>query len=382
MPSDPFVTPERVALRRLARDFANREIVPNIDQWERDGEVPRPLHKSAAAVGLLGLGFDEAVGGSGGDAIDYCTALEELTVSGRSSGLMMALFGHQVALRPILAHGAPHHVERFVRPTLAGERIPALAVTEPGGGSDVAALRTTARRDGDHFVVNGSKAFITSGERADYVVTAVRTGGPGHQGVSLLILEKGTPGFEVTRRLDKMGWNCSDTAELSFVDVRVPAENLIGAEGTGFVQIMELFQHERLGQATLAYSIAQRSLDLTVAWCRTRTTFGQTLTSRQVVRHKLADMALAVEVARTYTRDVYQRVYAGAEAVPDVCMAKRQSTDAAAFVVDAAVQLHGGAGYLRELEVNRHYRDARVMSIGGGANEVMTELVARRLNYV
>jgi acyl-CoA dehydrogenase len=264
-----------------------------------------------------------------------------------------------------------------VRPTLAGATIGALAVTEPDGGSDVAALRTTARRDGDAFVVNGAKTFITSGARADFVTTAVRTGGTGHAGISLLVVDAGTPGFTVTRRLDKMGWHCSDTAELSFVDVRVPADRLVGAENTGFAQIMRHFAHERISLAIQAYATAQRCLDLTVAWCRTRHTFGQPLSSRQLVRHRLAAMNTRVDAARAYVRGVAERAGAGEPVVAEVAMAKNTAVAACDWVVDQAVQLHGGFGYLRDAEVERHYRDARILGIGGGPTEIMNEIIAK-----
>jgi acyl-CoA dehydrogenase len=222
--------------------------------------------------------------------------------AGASSGLMAGLFTGGIALPHLAARGTAEQVERYVRPTLEGTKIGALAVTEPGGGSDVAAITTSAVRDGDHYVVNGAKTFITSGVRADFVTTAVRTGGPGHGGISLLVVEKGTPGFGVDRALGKMGWLCSDTAELSFVDVRVPVDNLVGEENSGFVQIAEQFVVERIALAVHAYGIAARSLALTAAYCRERETFGKPLAARQVVRHRLVEMHQRVDVARTYTR--------------------------------------------------------------------------------
>ena len=268
-----------------------------------------------------------------------------------------------------------------MRPTLAGEKIGALAVTEPGGGSDVAGLRTTAVRDGDDYVVNGAKTFITSGVRADFVTTAVRTGGPGHAGISLLVVEKGTPGFTVDRGLAKMGWHCSDTAELSFVDARVPAANLVGEENSGFAQIAEQFVVERIALAVHAYGIAARSLTLTASYCRERETFGKPLLANQVVRHRLVEMHRQVEVARTYARAVAARRSAGESPIAEACLAKQTAVEACAYVVDQAVQLHGGTGYMHGTEVERHYRDARILGIGGGATEVLTDLSARLLGY-
>jgi acyl-CoA dehydrogenase len=255
-------------------------------------------------------------------------------------------------------------------------------VTEPDGGSDVAGIRTTAKRDGDGYVVSGAKTYITSGVRADFVVTAVRTSDAGAHGISLLVIEKGTPGFSVSRKLEKMGWLCSDTAELTFADVRVPAANLVGAENSGFVQIAQNFVSERIGLAVQAYSSAQRSLDLTVEWCRLRETFGRPLISRQTVQHTLAEMARRVEVARVYTRHVAQRAAAGEDnLVKEACFAKNTAVEAGMWVVDRAVQLHGGMGYMRESEVERQYRDMRILGIGGGTDEILTGLSAKLLGY-
>jgi acyl-CoA dehydrogenase len=377
--TDAFDTEERRALRATVRRFVEREVVPQLAGWERAGEVPRSLHQSAAAAGLLGIGFPEAVGGSGGGLLDVIVLTEELIEAGGSSGLIAALLTHGIALPHLVAAGDPDQLDRFVRPTLAGRRIGALAVTEPGGGSDVAALRTAARRDGDCYLVTGTKTFITSGARADFVTTAVRTGGPGHAGISLLVLERGTPGFTVVRRLEKLGWRCSDTAELSFVDCPVPAANLVGGEGTGFAQVMRQFQTERVLLAVQAYATAARCLELSLRWVKQRSTFGQALASRQVVRHRLAEMARLTDVARTYTRAVAVRLEAGADVVAEVAMAKNTAVAACAEVVDAAMQLHGGFGYLADAEVERHYRDSRIFGIGGGTTEIMTEIVADRL---
>ncbi len=339
------------------------------------------LHLAAAKAGLLGVSFAEEVGGQGGSLLDSVALQEAFFEAGGSSGLAAALFTGGIALPHMAAHGTPEQLDAFVRPTLAGEKIGALAVTEPGGGSDVAGLRTTAVREGDSYVVNGAKTFITSGVRADFVTTAVRTGGPGHAGISLLVVEKGTPGFTVDRSLSKMGWHCSDTAELSFVDARVPAVNLVGAENSGFGLIAEQFVVERIALAVHAYGIAARSLELTAAYCRDRKTFGKPLLANQVVRHRLVEMYRQVDVARTYTRAVAARHEAHGEVIAEACLAKQTAVEAAAFVVDQAVQLHGGTGYMHGTEVERHYRDARILGIGGGATEVLTDLSARLLGY-
>jgi acyl-CoA dehydrogenase len=382
MSTDPFETPERRALRALVRDFTQREIVPNIDDWEQTGEVPRELHKKAAAAGILGVNFPEDVGGAGGDAIDATIVTEELIQAGGSSGVCAALLTHGIALPHIARARDPRQIERFVRPTLAGEAIGSLAVTEPDGGSDVAAIRTRAVRDGDDYIVNGAKTFITSGARADFVTCVVRTGGPGHNGLSILVLEATTPGFTVVRRLAKMGWRCSDTAELAFTDCRVPAANLVGEEGSGFLQVAAEFVGERVALAVQAYATAQRCLDLTVEWCRHRETFGRPLSSRQVVRHRLVEMYRVTDVARTYVRNLLLRRVAGdPDLVANAALAKNTAVAACEQVVYDAVQLHGGLGYMEGTEVERHYRDARILAIGGGATEVMTDLAAKRLGF-
>jgi acyl-CoA dehydrogenase len=374
---DAWGTPERRELRALVRRFAEREIVPHLEEWEDAGELPRSLHRAAGALGLLALGFPEAAGGDGGH-LESALVAEELILAGGSSGVCAGLFTHGIAAPHIALHGSPELVDRVVRPTLRGELIGSLGITEPGTGSDVAGITTRALRDGDDYVVTGAKTFITSGTRADYVTTAVRTGGSGHRGISLLVVETDRPGVARTR-LRKMGWHCSDTATISYDEVRVPVSNLVGAEGSGFRQIMERFATERISLAVQAYATALRCVELTVAWARQRETFGAPLSSRQVVRHRIAQMARRATVARTYVRDVLARYEGGADVVTELAMAKNTAVEACDWVVDQAVQLHGGAGYLHGVEVERHYRDARILGIGGGTNEIMDEVVASRL---
>jgi acyl-CoA dehydrogenase len=376
---DPFATDERRALRALTRTFVEREVLPHLDGWERDGLLPRALHERAAAAGLLGVGFPEEVGGSGGDVLDTVVVTEEVLLAGGSGGLVAGLFTHGIALPHIVAAGDPEQAERFVRPVLAGRAIAALAVTEPDGGSDVAAIRTRAVRDGDAFVVDGAKTYITSGARADLVTVAVRTGAPGWGGISLLVVPADTPGFSVVRSLEKMGWHCSDTAELAFTGCRVPAANLVGPLDGGFVQIAQQFVVERLSLAVQAYATAQRCLDLALAWARERSTFGRPLATRQLVRHQLVEMHRVTDVARTYTRMVALRHAAGEDVMAEAALAKNTAVAAAEHVAYQAVQLFGGMGYMRGTEVERHYRDVRILAIGGGATEVMAELAARRL---
>ncbi|MBF6186837.1 MULTISPECIES: acyl-CoA dehydrogenase family protein [Nocardia] len=378
----PWNTPERRELRATVRGFVEREVLPYLDDWEREGEIPRELHKKAGALGLLGIQFPESAGGAGGDALDSVIVCEEMHQAGASGGLFASLFTCGIAVPHVIASGNTDLIERFAEPTLAGEKIGSLAITEPGGGSDVGHLTTTARRDGDHYIVNGAKTYITSGCRADFVVTAVRTGGPGSAGISLLVVEKDTPGFTVSRKLDKMGWRASDTAELSYVDVRVPVENLVGPENSGFYQIAAAFVSERVGLAVQAYAQAQRCLDLTLEWVRNRETFGRPLISRQAVQNTVTEMARRIDVARVYTREVARRSAEGeTDLIAEVCFAKNTAVEAAEWVAHQAVQLFGGLGYMRESEVERQYRDIRILGIGGGTTEILTGLAAKRLGY-
>src|SRR3954451_15676224 len=381
MTADTWNTSERAALRAVVRDFTAKEVLPHLDDWEAAGELPRELHKRAADAGLLGVAFPESAGGQGGNGIDAAIVTEELLGNGASGGLLASLMTHGIALPHIIASANTDLVDRYAKPTLAGDKIGSLAVTEPDAGSDVSGVRTRAVRDGDAYVVNGAKTFITSSTRADFVTTVVRTGDDPHRGLSLLVVDTDTPGFSVVRRLDKMGWLCSDTGELAYVDCRVPAANLVGTEGSAFVQVAQNFASERLGLATHGYGIAQRALDLTVDWVRNRTAFGKPLIAKQVVRHKLVDMKRAVEVSRVYAHHVIERHAAGEQLFAEAAMAKNQAVSACEFVVDAAVQLHGGAGYMRDSEVERHYRDARILGIGGGATEVMNDLIAKALGW-
>ncbi|WP_026917307.1 acyl-CoA dehydrogenase family protein [Gordonia shandongensis] len=393
--SDIWDSPERRELRSTIAGFAQRHILPYQDDWEREGLIGRETHRAAAELGLFGLGVPEEVGGSGGDLIDASILAEELHYRGVAGGVFASLFTNGIALPHLIAAGDPAQIDKWVRPTLAGELIGSLGITEPSGGSDVGHLRTTAVRDGDHYVVNGAKTFITSAVRADFVVTAVRTGGSGAAGVSLLVIEKGTPGFEVARKLEKMGWLSSDTAELSFTDARVPVANLVGPENSGFAQIAQAFVTERAALAVQAYASAQRCLDLTLEWVRNRETFGRPLISRQSVQDTVTEMARRVDVARTYTRAVIERrvatttgiggqkpvASASDDLIAEICFAKNTAVEAGEWVANKAVQLHGGMGYMRESEVERQYRDMRIIGIGGGTNEILTGLAAKRLGY-
>lgn len=373
-----FLTDEHRMLRRQIRRFVQKHIAPHVDRWERERAFPREIYRQVAEAGFLGIGFPEEYGGAGGDLLDALVLSEELTRSG-SAGLAAGLGSLAIALPPILNAGTDEQKLRWLPRVLSGEWIAALAVTEPGAGSDVASLRTRAVRQGDEFVINGAKTFITSGTRADLVTTAVRTGEPGMGGISLIGVETDRPGFQVANKLEKMGWHASDTAELVFEDVRVPASNLIGTLDGGFLLMMQNFAGERLLLATQAVEIAQLALEAAQTYAGEREVFGRPVAKFQVNRHRLAEMATAIDLCRTYNYAIASRVVAGDTLLKEVAMAKNAATDMACRVVDQALQIHGGYGYMREYLVERLYRDIRIYPIGGGTREVMNEIIARNM---
>jgi acyl-CoA dehydrogenase len=376
-----FETEEHAAIRASARKFAVAHIAPYGAEWEENEEFPIELYGTAARAGITGVGYPEAIGGQGGDLSHVLVLCDEIVLAGRSVGTLVGLGSHGIALPPIVRFGTPEQHKRFVTPCLTDGKISALAVTEPGGGSDVASLATRAERDGDHYVVTGAKTFITSGVRADYVTCAVRTGGPGHAGVSMLVIEKGTPGFSVSKKLRKTGWWASDTAELHFDGCRVPVANRIGPENGAFPMIMMNFAGERLMLAGQCVAIAELAYRESIAYARERQAFGKPLTGFQVTRHKLADMASRIAAARALTGEAVTRVIRGENGAGLASMAKNVATDMCSFVCDQAVQIHGGYGYMRETLVERLYRDARLYPIGGGTREIMNEVIAKIEGY-
>ncbi|HHJ1374092.1 acyl-CoA dehydrogenase family protein [Pseudomonas aeruginosa] len=366
-------------IRDSVRRFVEREVLPYIDEWEEAEEFPRELYLKAGAAGILGIGYPEAYGGScEGDLFAKVAASEELMRCG-SGGLVAGLGSLDIGLPPVVKWARPEVRERVVPAVLRGEKIMALAVTEPSGGSDVANLKTRAVRDGDHYRVSGSKTFITSGVRADYYTVAVRTGGEGFAGISLLLVEKGTAGFSVGRKLKKMGWWASDTAELFFDDCRVPAENLIGVENAGFACIMANFQSERLALAVMTNMTAQLALEESLRWAREREAFGKPIGKFQVLRHRLAEMATQLEVSREFTYRQAAKMAAGKSVIKEISMAKNFATDVADRLTYDAVQVLGGMGYMRESLVERLYRDNRILSIGGGSREIMNEIIGKQM---
>ena len=374
-----YFDPSHQLVRDSVRRFVAREILPDIDLWEETESFPRELYRKAGLAGILGIGYPEAFGGSHeGDLFAKVAASEELMRCG-SGGLVAGLGSLDIGLPPILKWATPEVRERVVPQVLSGEKISALAVTEPSGGSDVANLQTRAIREGDVYRVNGSKTFITSGVRADFYTVAVRTGAPGFGGISLLLIEKGTPGFTVGRQLKKMGWWASDTAELFFDDCRVPVGNLIGAENMGFACIMGNFQSERLALALMANMTAQLALEEALKWARQREAFGKPIGKFQVLKHRLAEMATALEVSREFTYRQAAKMAAGQSVIKEISMAKNFATDTADRITSDAVQILGGLGYMRESLVVRLYRDNRILSIGGGTREVMNEIISKQM---
>lgn len=377
MSLSPFYTPEHEAFRDVVRRFVAREIEPHATEWDEAGEFPRSLYARAAEIGLLALGFPEEYGGVASDRFHAIIATQELTRAG-AGGVCASLMSHTIGAPPIAKLGSGQLKARVLPAILSGEKISALAITEPSGGSDVANLRTTARRDGDDYVVRGEKTFITSGMRADYFTVAVRTGGPGMGGISLLLIERDRPGFTRTP-LKKMGWWASDTATLHFDDCRVPAGNLIGTENAGFIGIMMNFNDERLGLAASSIGFAQVCLDEAIAYARTRETFGKPLTRHQVIRHKLVDMAQKIHASQAMLEMLAWRIDRGENPIAELCMLKNQATQTLAHCASEAVQIFGGAGFMRGAKVERIYREVKVNAIGGGAEEIMKDLASRQM---
>lgn len=367
------------ALARSVRKFVEREIEPHIDRWEAEGELPRELHVKAAQAGILGLGYPEEYGGvsEGFDIFHRLTQSEEIARLG-AGGLNASLMTHGIALPPVLALGSDEMKRRIAPEVLSGKKIMALCITEPSGGSDVANIKTRAEKVGNKYIVNGSKTFITSGMRADYLTVAVRTGGPGAAGISLMLVETDRPGFSRTR-LDKMGWRCSDTATLYFDNVEVPPENLIGPENGGFAGIMRNFNSERLGMAMNCCAHSRVCLAEAADWARQRETFGKRLVDHQAIRIKLADMARQIGTTQAW---VDQCAWAMKEhkGVPsDFAMLKVQATRALEAVAREAAQVLGGASFLTGSKIERVYREVRVNAIGGGSEEIMLDLAGRQL---
>jgi acyl-CoA dehydrogenase len=379
----PTLTDEHAMLRRTVRAFVEKEVAPQVDAWEEAGRIPRAFWRRLGELGLLGLEFPTEYGGAGGDFLSSVVLGEEMARC-RSGGVAFSVLVHTDMSSPWLTrYGTEAQKRRYLPGIVRGETVCALGITEPGTGSDMASISTRAARDGDRYRLTGSKIFITNGVHGDLYFVAARTS-PGtaerrHAGISMFLVERDTPGFTVSRRLDKMGMRASDTAELSLQDCPVPAENLLGEEGRGFHQLAAGLQRERIMAAVLALSGAAQALEDTVAYVRERHAFGEPLAAKQVLRHRVADMATEIEAARHLVHHAASLYTAGRDCVTEVSMAKLFATEVANRVAYQAVQLHGGYGYMREFPVERFFRDVRLWTIASGTSEIMREIVAKRL---
>src|ERR1700753_2043063 len=373
----PFYTRDHAAFRGVGGRVVENEIEPHAHEWDEAGEFPRELYAKAAAIGLLGLGFPEEYGGTPAEQFMKIVTSQELARAG-AGGINASLMSHTIGSPPIARAARPEVRARVLPEVLSGKKISALAITEPGGGSDVANLRTKARRDGDHYVVKGEKTFITSGVRADYITVAGRAGGEGASGVSLLLIEGDTPGLSRTK-LKKMGWWASDTATLHFDDCRVPAGNLIGDEGQGVNVIMREFNSERMGMAASCTAYARVCVEEAITYAKERKTFGKPIAQHQVIRHKIVDMAQKVAASQAMLEMLAWRLEQGESPVAEICMMKNQATQTMAFCASEAVQIFGGAGFMRGIKAERIYREVKVNAIGGGTEEIMKDLASRQM---
>jgi acyl-CoA dehydrogenase len=372
---------EHEELRETVSRFVAKEIAPHVDEWEQAREFPRELYGRCAELGFLGLKFPEEYGGQGGTHLHDAIWVEELARSGGSGGVAAGLNAHaSIALPPIFNFGTEEQKQRWLVPGIAGEKVGALGITEPEAGSDVAGIATTAERVDGGYLVNGAKTFITNGVRADFLVCGCKTTQEGgHGGISFLVLEREMPGYEVAAKLEKMGWHSSDTGELSFSDVEVPAENLLGEENGGFKLIMANFAWERLLMAIGAIGGMRRLIDTTVAYANERQAFGRPIGKFQAIRHQVAEMAVKAETSRALTYNALRLFHSGQDCIRDVSMAKLVTQRSLLEVADQALQIHGGYGYMREYGIERAVRDARLGPIGGGTDEIMKEILGKQM---
>jgi acyl-CoA dehydrogenase len=369
--------------RQAVRSFVEKEVEPHVEEWEQAGQIPKSIWPRMGTLGFLGVEYEEKYGGGGADFLTTAVLCEEAARS-RCAAFAMALGVHTDMASPHLYWtGSEALKEKYLPGICRGEKLTAIAVTEPGGGSDVAAIRTGAVRDGGDYVLNGSKMFITNGVMADifFVAARIESGDreKRHKGISMFLVERNTPGFAVSRKLDKMGNRASDTAELAFQDMRVPAENLLGREGVGFYEVMRVFQRERLVAGLHAVAGCGRALEDTIAYVKQRHAFDGPLSGKQVVRHKLADLATLIEASRWLTYAACLKFQGGEEAVKEISMVKLFTGEMAQKVAYDCVQLHGGYGYMREYPIERFFRDIRLLTIGGGTSEIMKEIIAKQM---
>lgn len=380
--NNSHLTAEHEEWRAQLQRFFDREVIPFADQWDEDGALPDELWPKAAAVGILGLGYPEEFGGvSEGIDVWHKNILNEEMARIAVGGLSATLMVHGIGLPPVLNFASEAIKQEVAPPVLAGTKRISLAITEPGAGSDVAHLTTTARLDGDHYVVNGSKTYITGGMNANWFTTAVRTGGEGAGGVSALLIPADLAGVSRTALDKKQGWWCSDTATIYFDNVRVPAANLVGQENRGFSVIMTNFNSERLAMSVAMEAFSRVCLEDAVNWARERKTFGQRLADHQVIRHKIAEMKQRINSTQCYLNQISAEVQGGREHAGDIALLKVQSSQTMEFCAREAMQILGGMGYMRGSRVERIYREVRVNAIGGGSEEIMRDLAARQYGF-
>jgi citronellyl-CoA dehydrogenase len=378
-----YFTKEHDRVRRAVREFVKKEINPHIDEWEEKGEAPlHDLFKKMGALGFLGIRYDPKYGGQGLDYWYELILLEELGHA-HAMGIPVAIAVQTNMATPAIDEfGSEYLKETYLKPAIAGEMVTSIAVTEPGAGSDVSAIATTATKDGDAYIINGSKTYITNGTQADILTLLARTSdNPGYDAFSLFVVPTDLPGFKVSRKLDKLGLRCSDTAELFFDRVRVPAKNLIGKEGEGFIYQMKQFQHERFAALPGTYIAALDMIDMTVDHIRKRIVFGKPLIARQVLRHRLADWLTEIECLRQLTYHIVRMKMENLDVTREVSMGKLFASQVLRKVADGCLQMFGGLGYMNEMLISRYYRDARLISIGGGADEVMREIISKISGY-
>ncbi len=376
---NPFETDDRRSFRETMARFVATEIMPHADDWDEAGEIPWALHEKIAALGVFGLGIPEEYSGLGfDDCFMRATYHEEISRCG-ADGVAAALNGRTISIDPILKLANPDIRARVLSDIIMGRKGSSLGVTEPSGGSDVAQMQTRAVRDGDHYVINGSKTFITGGMKSHYFVIGARTGGKGLRGISLFFVEADMPGFSRTNLDRKMGWWASDTATLMFDDLRVPAANLMGEEGAGFLAIMNNFNLERIGLIAGSLGMMKACLEDSITWAQQRQTFGQLLINHQVIRHKIADMSARIDAVEAFLNQLCWAINQGDMPVAEICKAKFFTTKSLEFVASEAMQIMGGAGYLRGNRIEKVYREVKVMAIGGGSEEIMRDLAVRQM---
>ena len=376
---NPFETEERAAFRETVRRFVETEITPYADEWDEAGDFPWEIHEKVGALGAFGFGIPEEYGGLGFDDCFMRASFSEEFAKCAAGGIPAGTGGRSISISPIEKLASKDIKDRVLKEIVLGRKGSSLGITEPSGGSDVANLKTTAHRDGNHFVINGSKAFITGGMKSDYFVVGARTGEAGLAGISLFFVDADTPGFSRTPLERKMGWWASDQATLYFDDCRVPAENMMGDENLGFIAIMQNFNYERLGMIAQCVGMMKVCLDESIAWAQERETFGRPLIKSQVIRHKIADMSAKIDATEAYLNHMCWQINEGEMPVAEICKGKFFATKALEFCASEAMQIFGGAGYIRGNKVERIYREVKVMAIGGGSEEIMRDLAVRQM---